>query len=351
MSKELVNILYLSHGGGLGGGAEICFYETSLALSKAGFVVHALFSASGELLEKVKPIVAETHVISYRSWVGWPPVKGRQIVANTYHNVRATVRIISLIKNKKIDLVITNTLVSPVGAWAAKLGNTPHVWYIHEFGDIDHGFYYHYGKKLSLRSVDWFSNRVVVNSRTVMNYFLQYVNKSKLLVNYYVIEVSAVCPEVTDGVANNINIAMMGRITPGKRQEDAIRAVAILAQSRIPTHLLLIGLHDESYSVYLKNLTKELDIESIVDFVNFTPDPFSLLNGCDVLLACSRMEAFGRVIIEGMKLKKTVVASNAGAFAELIQSGENGLLYLYANAEDLAEKLAYLYHHPEEKND
>ena len=51
----------------------------------------------------------------------------------------ATVAIAKLLQHIKPDLVVTNTIVAPCGAFASKFLGIPHVWYIHEFLEEDHG--------------------------------------------------------------------------------------------------------------------------------------------------------------------------------------------------------------------
>jgi glycosyltransferase involved in cell wall biosynthesis len=62
----------------------------------------------------------------------------------------------------------------------------------------------------------------------------------------------------------------------------------------------------------------------------------------DIVLVCSRSEAFGRVTIEGMFSGRPVIGARSAATAELIKDGVNGLLYDPGNPGDLAEKIKRL---------
>ena len=59
-------------------------------------------------------------------------------------------------------------------------------------------------------------------------------------------------------------------------------------------------------------------------------------------------ETFGIVIIEGFRYGLPVVASKIGGFPELIDDGENGLLFEAGNAGQLRENLEYLIENPQE---
>lgn len=53
-------------------------------------------------------------------------------------------------------------------------------------------------------------------------------------------------------------------------------------------------------------------------------------------------EPFGRVLLEGMALRKPLVASNGGAVPEIAVDGEIGLLFTPGDSESLAERLLEL---------
>ena len=59
----------------------------------------------------------------------------------------------------------------------------------------------------------------------------------------------------------------------------------------------------------------------------------------DVEIVASVSEAFGRVTVEGMFSRNPVLVSDAGANPELVDSGENGLIFKNLDAEDMAEKM------------
>ncbi len=76
--------------------------------------------------------------------------------------------------------------------------------------------------------------------------------------------------------------------------------------------------------------------------------PFPVMQQADILLMCSRKEAFGRVTVEGMKAGKPVIGAGSGGTKELIRDGYNGFLYTFGDYRELAEKVKYLCQHPDE---
>ena len=59
-------------------------------------------------------------------------------------------------------------------------------------------------------------------------------------------------------------------------------------------------------------------------------------------------ETFGMVIIEAYSKGIPVVASNIGVVPELVSDKQTGLLFDPGNSDDLAEKVRWLWNHPEE---
>ena len=58
-------------------------------------------------------------------------------------------------------------------------------------------------------------------------------------------------------------------------------------------------------------------------------------------------EAFGLVAIEAFKNKTCVIASNIGGLKELVEDNNNGFLFNHNDALDLANKIEFVYKHPE----
>jgi glycosyltransferase involved in cell wall biosynthesis len=139
----------------------------------------------------------------------------------------------------------------------------------------------------------------------------------------------------------------VGRLQEGKRQEDAIRALAVLRDQGIIVQLWLVGGCDPAYFTFLKNLVQENNLEEQVRFVGQVNNAFPYIQQADVLLLCSRCEAFARVVVEAMKAGKPVLGARSGGTVEQIQEGFNGLLYEPRDHKELAEKMKYLYDHPD----
>ena len=72
--------------------------------------------------------------------------------------------------------------------------------------------------------------------------------------------------------------------------------------------------------------------------VGYVPTPVPFVERADIVLMCSRCEAFARSTLEGMALGKPIVASRSGGTVEAVRDDFNGLLYTPGDVHDLAKR-------------
>lgn len=71
------------------------------------------------------------------------------------------------------------------------------------------------------------------------------------------------------------------------------------------------------------------------------------INSRCIILPSICYEAFGLTIVEAMLHSKPVIASRIGGIPEIVEDGVTGLLFEAGNAEDLADKIQYLWDRPD----
>ena len=338
-----MRILWLSHEPGLAG-AELCLVEAARGLQAKGHQVRAVVPARAGLADRLAAAGVSVSVVDYAWWVGTDARRAvRHRLRRLRRNIRASKKLLRLVREVQPDLVVTNTLAICSGAFASRCARIPHVWYVHElFGKEGHNLFFDFGESMSLRLMNRLSDQIVVNSNAVRRQLQDWIPPEKLRVVYNAVEVPPVSRPIkrTD---HRFRLIHVGRLSPSKRQEDAITALSLLAKKDLDVSLALVGEESPEYGAFLRNLARDLGVAERVEFIAFTEDPFSAVAASDVALMCSRGEAFGRVTIEAMKLGKPVIGAKSGGTAELIQDGWNGFLYQLANAEDLAAKIEVLY--------
>jgi glycosyltransferase involved in cell wall biosynthesis len=328
-------------------GAERALLELIDAL-KGKIESYVILPRSGPLVEEFKKRNITYCVLPYRWWVGkkfpiWKRIA--RIILNLFTWIPITIRI----KGWKCNIVYTNTISVCVGALAAKLLGLPHVWHIHEFGYEGHRLVFDFGEKFSLWFMNRFSDAIIINSYAVAKKYQKYFPLSKIKVIYQAVNVPQEINESEVHIQKNDKFycAIAGSLQEGKRQEEAILAINELVRRGINVELLIIGKGELKYKKYLKDLVAKNHLTNYVRFLGYIDNPFPYIKAVDVILVCSRYEAFGRVTIEAMKLGKPVIGAKSGGTLELIQEGFNGFLYTPGNYKELAEKITFLYEHPE----
>ena len=173
-------------------------------------------------------------------------------------------------------------------------------------------------------------------------------NKLALIPNG--IDVSAVRNAVAKtrkelGIADDaFVVGMIGRLSPQKAPDVFIRA-AKLIHDKIPNSaFIIVGSGEEEETV--KSFAKENGLELVV--TGWTDEPYSYLKVFDVAMLLSRWEGFGLAVVEYMAAEKDVVATKIDAIPTLVDDGVDGLLVEVDNPQDAADKVLWLYHHPEE---
>ena len=134
-----------------------------------------------------------------------------------------------------------------------------------------------------------------------------------------------------------------------ERSDEAIFAVAELVRRGIDARLLIVGTGDHRFHDSLEQHVKHYGLEEHVIFHGYAENPMPLIRDADVILMCSRFEAFGRVTVEAMLAGKPVIGAASGGTVELIQDGKTGLLYEPGNYKELALKIQYLFENPVER--
>lgn len=140
-------------------------------------------------------------------------------------------------------------------------------------------------------------------------------------------------------------IAFLGRLVTTKGVTTLIDAAQILRAQNKPFSLLIIGDGPERQN--LQQFVKFVGLDAITRFTGRLPAPErdALLNTVSLVVVPSLGgEVFGLVVAENMLRGLPVIASNLGAFVEVL--GSAGLTFETGNAQALAVQLAKLLDDP-----
>ena len=208
--------------------------------------------------------------------------------------------------------------------------NIPYVFTSHSLGVFLDGY--------NKERVD--CEKIVMNSSSIITASSDY--ETNLIINNYNIDEKNI-RKISPGIDREIftydsnlereNILLsVGRIQEQKRQIDVLKFIDNFR--KIDTNFLCYfvggpsGKSGDEYLIQLKNVVKELNIGSNIEFLgNLTQAEIKLLmNKSKLLIHTSQFETFGLVAIEANTMGVPVLTTNTGSLAEIIEHNKNGYI-------------------------
>src|SRR5207245_545453 len=113
-------------------------------------------------------------------------------------------------------------------------------------------------------------------------------------------------------------VISVGRLLARKGYDQLIRAVAQVARSYRPAHLVLVGTGPEEHGLHV--LAAELGISSLVTFAGNVPraDLPNLLHSAEVFCYPTRWDSVPVAILEAMACGLPTVVSAVGALPDIV---------------------------------
>jgi glycosyltransferase involved in cell wall biosynthesis len=192
--------------------------------------------------------------------------------------------------------------------------------------------------KRLLRITDRLTDAVVVNCNDMRSYLVEEegVSESKIHLCYNAVDFEHYKRvESTSRWPDHTVVGVVCVLRPEKRLSILIQAFARL--SRTNAKLVIVGSGPEEAG--LKALVGELGVGESCHFEPATSDVAGWLNQIDIFVLPSRTEAFSNSLMEAMACSCGVIATRVGGNPELIDDGENGLLFEVDNVDELARQL------------
>jgi N-acetyl-alpha-D-glucosaminyl L-malate synthase BshA len=136
----------------------------------------------------------------------------------------------------------------------------------------------------------------------------------------------------------------LSNFRPVKRVVDAVKVFAGVARE-LPARLVLVG--DGPDRSAAEWLAHDLGIQNKIHFLGKQDRVHALLPLADLMLMPSELESFGLAALEAMACKVPAIATRVGGVTELIEDGENGLLFQVGNVDAMAAGAIALLRDPE----
>ena len=132
---------------------------------------------------------------------------------------------------------------------------------------------------------------------------------------------------------------MPGNIIPLKGQMQLVEAANVIAKKGYTFVIDFVGSGDATYIAELKEYIEKYELTGFISFHDRSNRLEEWYRKSDIVVVCSRAEAFGRVTVEAQLSGCIVVGANCGATVELIENNKTGLLYTLYDIDDLSEHL------------
>ena len=158
---------------------------------------------------------------------------------------------------------------------------------------------------------------------------------------------SELCYEAGTG-ADAMIVATIGNLREIKRPMLFVEAAAhIQRQIDRPTVFAVFGEDREGFMPRMRTYAAREGFGDRLLFLGFCDPIEPWIAACDLVLAPSVGDAFGRTLVEAMLVGVPVVATDAGGHREIVRHGETGLLVPPDDAEAMATACVTLLHDPE----
>jgi glycosyltransferase involved in cell wall biosynthesis len=159
---------------------------------------------------------------------------------------------------------------------------------------------------------------------------------------------SGVVRDLVNLEPDQLLLGILGRVTPYKGHEDLLFALARLPNHyRIRIKVVIIGGAEGDYAGRLKNLAKNLGVESQVFFSGYIPgDSSELVAQLDLVLMLTRsFEGFGLTLAEAIRNGVPILTTRVGAVEEFV-SKENGKIINPGSPSEIADALISFMNNP-----
>ncbi len=280
------------------------------------------------------------------------------IKAPGYFHPIITIKVVSIIKNGKYDLIHTHAskdlwlLVPALKLIKSKipLVLTKHVGSFIKKTDKMH---------------NWLYSRVnyaIAISKVIKDNLLETtaLDENKIVLHYNGVDPEKYDPDKVDPmkVRKELNIkedelllGMVARFSAGKGHENFLLVAKELSIKYNYLKFIIVGeasKGEDAYAKEIKTLAEDYGLNNII-FAGFRTDMPEVLSAMDIFIFPSHAEAFGVALVEAMAMAKPSVSTSSDGILDITVDNETGYLFKKDDPADLKSKLEILINSPEKR--
>lgn len=310
----------------------------------------------GAFLDTLKDMRIE-HVVEPVNY-GWlkPPQKWYPFLYGLQQRVQ---RLESIIRERNIALVHTNSNMILEGALAAKLAGVSHLYLAH----IDFQSNLPVYQRFPLDAASFaglmgdLSDGIIAVSHHVAHGLCPPLDPTRIRVVHNGLELEKFDQALAQRDGNLRRelglpgdtplVTAAGRITEDKGFDILLEAAAIVHGAHSNAHFLIAGGTDSlDYQRQLTERVAQLGLGMHVHFLGLRKDLPRVLAESDLFLLTSRREGHPYVLLEAMACECAVVASRCGGVNETVVEGETGFVVEIGDVATTADRLERLLSDP-----
>ena len=336
-SARPLNVLIVAHDAGLFG-AQRSLLEFIRTADRSVLNLRVAVPRQGPFVDGVRDLGVPVHFID---WVRWAPSRAEfqqdgllrywaRVVLRMPVRVKA---LRSLLREHRIDVVYSNTVVMAEGGIAATLSGVPHMWHVHEPINGNPELHALLPARLYSALIRRLATQVVFPSDMLRQAYPGLAEACTVFSGL------PLPPEADRNAARRqlveqlgfeprgAVIAIVGAIQPRKDHPTFVRAAAALRQRLPEARFLIVGSDVSNGLSALKRLIDELGMADAITCLGWWPHSIhQLLAAVDVLAITSLQESFGLTVIEAFAARTPVVSTRCGGPEQLVRDGVDGLL-------------------------
>ncbi|MFB4313039.1 glycosyltransferase family 4 protein [Actinomadura sp. 21ATH] len=261
------------------------------------------------------------------------------LVRLAFAAARALPKAWRLLRRTRAEALYVNTVTIPLWLVAGRLARVPALCHVHEAEDGVPG-----PVRAALGAPLRLARTIVVNSRASAAALGGPGRRSEIIYNG-VDEPPEEPAEPRAELAPPVRIALVGRLSPRKGSDIAVKAAGLLRARGYDATLTLVGSVFPGYEWFEEEL-RELAGDALRDgnvvLAGFRSSVWESFAEADIAIVPSRVEPFGNVAVEAMLAGRPVVAAATQGLVEIVADGENGVQVAPDDPEALADGIARL---------
>lgn len=332
-----MKILFVSPVGAMFSGAEVSIVNLMKLLVQKGHEVYNVIPDNTPHIDKdylrhMDTTGIKLFQLKTNQW-WWPESKtldisDLEIQASQQKNIE---EVREIIRNEKIELVISNTVNVFQGAFAAACEKVRHFYIIHEFPFGEFGYY-----KDLIPLIDDLSDKIFVVEGELYHTLTNYFATDKLIPFIPYTEVQE-RPLKNSTISRFVSI---GGINERKNQLELLEAYNHLNRKGI--ELVFIGGWDEQYKKLMVDYIQAHHLDHVT-FVGFHSDPWSLVTDKDILVLPAKLETFSLVFVESvLNGVPAIISDNLGHLSSS-KFLESGNLYPLGDGDLLSQQMTTVF--------